>query len=150
MRSHNEAARMMGDRASAALGVDRGRLGRQRLEVVPEMVVRAMLADLVPFEDLDSVMGGVAASADSLAATACRVFDADPRSEDAAVFASSAFVAAGQELTYALLLAEADKALKQPAAPELAMCVLCSTRIENVPGSGRCARCHRPVHGGRP
>lgn len=149
MRSHSEAARMMGDRVAAAVGIERGSRGMRRLEVVPAMAVRAMLADLVPFEELDSVMEGVAASADRLTEMACRSFDVDPMSEGAETFAPSAFMVAGQEIAYALLMAETDKALKAPAAAEMAMCVLCSTRIENVPGSGRCARCHRPVHGGR-
>lgn len=108
MRSHNEAARMMGDRSRAAFGIVESKPGFRRVEVRPDLTVRAMLADLVPFEELDSVMGGIAASADNVTLIACRLFDVDGESEEAAEFAFSSFIAVGQEITYALLMAGAD------------------------------------------
>jgi hypothetical protein len=121
VRTHNEAARMMGARARAAVGGEPG----ERVLASPADSVRRMLADLVPFEELDSVMQGIAASSDALAEIAQRCID---DTVAAAVleaggeteltheqllrdfgdrFSASAFIGVGQEITYALLLAKA-------------------------------------------
>lgn len=150
MRTHNEAARMTGGRASAAIGRDPGVKGPRMAVFAPDPAVRAMVSDLVPFEELDSVMLSLAGSTDRLMAVLAgsgALTGVDH--EELESVAGSVFFALGQELAYAWLMAGTDKTLKQPAAPERAACSVCSTRFENEPGSGVCAQCYKPVHGGR-
>jgi hypothetical protein len=102
---------MLGARSCAVMGFEPG-WGGGTANVSPDLVVRALLADLVPFEDLDNVMNGIAASADSTVGILVRVFTAHglevPPDEVLQQIAASTFFAVGQEITYALLLAGAD------------------------------------------
>jgi hypothetical protein len=103
---------MMGDRSCAALGVEIGTREKQRVENAnPELMVRALLADLVPFEELDSVILGIAGSTDSLMGTLAGQLEekeVELPAEAMQDIAYSVFFRLGQEVTYGLLLAGAD------------------------------------------
>lgn len=133
MRTHAEAAKMLGARTRAAAGRGPEPFGGviRRPAEDADGLARKLLSGLVPFEELDDILGGMQESTDRLALMAANALDQATQSfideleemddddvlfevdSDAmkvrfvAAFGPSAFVALVQEAVYGLLMAEA-------------------------------------------